>query len=151
MRLLKDEEIISYSANGDLRLTNMRLRYHVKSDGADLLSSMFLNQLAFIEMRSKRRSVLLRSAIVGLLIGVYFFSNNKMDVSLLFFGAGLALLVFYLLSRTYQLAFVSTGSKSIEIKIKGMKSKDVLGFIDLVEQTAFELIGLKTAIAKSPL
>lgn len=143
MKLLQNESLITRSANGAVSLTTHRLRHHLKLDGSDYLISMVLDQVASIEMSSKRRSIFWKIAVACFLIGLYLLGENASEIALFFAALGIVFLISYFFSRSYQLAFTSAGSTSLAFKIKGMKNQEVMDFIEQVEQAILLYPNLK--------
>ncbi len=128
--LLNNEKIIKQSKNQIVTLSNLRVLYSAKKWGEAHVVSVLLKNISSIEIRYKSYLVLVALAIISII--VTFISGINFFLGISFSALCIAL---FLITRKHYLIISSNGGAKINLQIKGMKTDEVLAFLNQVEQT----------------
>ncbi len=136
--LLEHEKIITTSGNGNAILTNLRIQYSDKKWGKAYTLSMLLKNISTVEVNYKSNRLLLIIAglifLVGLITGEQLFISTTIAV---------LLTLFFLVTRRHYITIASNGGAKMNLLVKGMKSKNVLHFLNQIEQAVINNENLK--------
>jgi len=134
MKLMADEKILLSSNDGELVLTNCRVRLESQSFGHAQIVSIMLEELASCAITRISHPVFLAMAVVCFLGGGLITANGHGNDSALLAGIVLAVVfvLIYLLNRQQVLALASAGA-TIKVNTQGMKLDGVKAFIDRTE------------------
>lgn len=132
--LLDNEQIIKQSKNQIVTLSNIRVLYSAKKWGEAHVVSILLNNISSIEIRYKSYLVLVVLAIISAIITFVLDANFFLGIS--FSSICIAL---FLITRKHYLIISSNGGAKINLQIKGMKTNEVLAFLNQVEQTIINI------------
>lgn len=127
--LLENEKIIITSGDGSATLSNFRIQYSDKKWGKAYTLSMLLKNISTVEINYKSNRLLLIIAGLiffgGLIIGEQLFISTTISV---------LLTLFFLITRRHYITIASNGGARMNLLVKGMKSKNVLNFLNQIEQ-----------------
>ena len=128
MKLLPNEEIVESSFRG-LTLTTRRIRLH----GDDECASMFLQDIASIELKYQVHTYWLGVALLCLLAVFYGFSNEEMGFILV--GAACCILgvAMYIFTRKRKFIITSNGSSKISFSVSGISFAKAMELLEGIE------------------
>ncbi len=132
--LLNNEKIIKQSNNRIVTLSNIRVLYSAKKFGEAHVISILLKNISSIEIRYKSYLLLVALAIISII--VTFISGINFFIGISFSAICIAL---FLITRKHYLIISSNGGSKIDLQIKGMKTNDVLDFLNQVEQAIINI------------
>lgn len=133
IKLIETEKIITTSSNGEITLTNHRLRKVVGSSGNGMLTSILLRNISSIYMISKRKNIYLVLGILLLGTALFLIAENETEIAFVAGAIGIVFIIFFILSKTHFISVASGGGAKIHLFTKGMKYSSILDFIDKIE------------------
>ncbi|MBE2255467.1 MAG: hypothetical protein IAE65_04645 [Ignavibacteria bacterium] len=141
MELLQNE-VKLYSSNSDIiDLTNLRVFMKYKSWGKSCYSSIFLEDVGYIESNYKNNFLFLIWGILAILFSVVLFYILKSEsISILGFLLGSLLCILYLFSKQHLIVITSKSGNSIKFSVDAMKESSIIEFISNVEQAKLNRI-----------
>ncbi|MCR9172351.1 MAG: hypothetical protein NXI10_07675 [bacterium] len=125
---MTEEKTITESSDGSVLLTNHKIRYTSNEKGHDRLTSIMLNEIATIEIVYVDNRIYL---IIGIILCLGIFTLNVIGLACALFGGGL--LAYYFLSKKHVISIISSASRSIDFETKGLKTKQIMRFVDQIE------------------
>ncbi len=138
--LIEGEHIITKSDKSKITLTNKRLRYFESSSGKGYIMSVLLNKISHIEVKHTSYPILVILALLvagaGIGIGVSENQESAMVAGLIVAGV---LLLLYLFLRKHAIQVTSDGGGRMHFYTRGMKSEQVLKFVNQVEEAMIKL------------
>jgi hypothetical protein len=132
--LFTDEEIISYTKNSSVVLTNKRLQQTNSSFGKSLTTSIHLKNISSIEL--KRRSFPWLLIIGGIFLLIALLASIQAYNPYPFMAGILVascFLIVYFITAFKEMIVSSNGGSKIRIGINGIKMEDALSFMNKVE------------------
>lgn len=134
--LFHGEQIIMQSDDQTVVFTNLRMRYNYSRFGRADIISIMLEKISSIAIHYRSLTILLTLAgivfMAGVVVGVVL---HELIFVLSGFGLGALLYVLYLLSRKHYIRICSDGGTSLYFYTSGMKSEQVLDFVNKLEET----------------
>jgi len=137
--MLIGEKLITRSKDGKLTLTNYRIRFDDLGDyGSKEFVSIMLEKISSIRIYKKSKPLYL---ILGILIMLSFFSGfYGRDLKFAPIIIGGVLILFYLLTRKHIVSIASDGGDAIIVETTQYQPKDLIDFIDKIEQAKNERV-----------
>ncbi len=126
------------SDNGVLTLTNYRVKYDAKAQGATKFVAITLDSVASCGLVTKSYPVLLILAAISAIAAIIQHENNVL-VTLLFIA--LCFVVAYFLTRSGVITIRSNGGEHIDVPAKGMKPEIIRTFVEAVVEAKLNYIG----------
>lgn len=129
MILLNEEKVEVTSNDGSLTLTNLRVQHENKEWGKAKIVSILLKNISSIEITYK-------SNIVFIILAVVVFLLTIIEGTYILYGAILSIIftLLFLTSRRHYFIISSKGGAKINLLIKGMKTKNILEFLNKIER-----------------
>ncbi len=137
-KLLPGEKVLMSSDRDILTLTNYRVCLNQAAKGASNYISIALDCVASCGLVTKANPLLLVIAAICGIIGITQ-SQDNIRYGLLF-GA-LILVIIYFVTRSAVIVISSNGGEKIIAPVKGMSRKNILEFLEAVEEARFKFIG----------
>ena len=141
-QLFEGESIITTSKNGEIVLTNRRVRKLTKKRGSAELTSIFLEKISSIEVNYKSYWLFLLLGILLLTFAaftavmvVFHNSSHVPPEALLAALFGIGFVLSYIFSRKHVVTISSDGGAKIVFETRGMSGDEVGRFVNLVEQS----------------
>ena len=131
--LLDNEQVITQSDGNVITLTNLRLRYSDSQWGKAHIISLLLEKISSIEIHYRSKTIFVILAILAIASGLIAGANGDEEFVGIGIGAGVVLIILYLISRKHYLTVSSDGGGKIHFHTKGMKREKVLDFINELE------------------
>src|SRR5580658_7309439 len=135
MQPLADEEILVNSNQDKIMLTNQRIHLSDREWGRAHQLTIFLENISSIEMIYKSNPLLVILMGVCLLVGLYASSRGYQSDTILQNGCfifSVIFLVFWIFSKSRMVTIHSRGGSKLNFRVTGMKTSEVIGFIDKV-------------------
>jgi len=133
-KYLLDGEQVIMQLNGDvITLTNLRLRYTNSQWGKTHIVSLLLEKISSIEIHYRSKIIFVILAIFAIAGGLIAGANGDEEFIGVGIGAGVVLIILYLISRKHFLTISSVGGGKIHLHTKGMKREKILDFINQLE------------------
>jgi hypothetical protein len=135
---LVGEKALLTSDNGVLTLTNYRVKYDAKAQGATKFVTITLDSVASCGLVTKSYPVLLILAAISAIAGIIQRESNGL-VTLLF--VALCFVAAYFLTRSGVITVRSNGGEHIDVSTKGMKPEIIRTFVEAVVEAKLKFIG----------
>ena len=132
--LLKNETIITQSNLGAVTLTNVRIQYATKEWGKEHMVSILLKNISSIEASYKSNIILVFLAVASI-VGAFIMGAEYL-IGIIIIST--ILLIVFFLTRQHYLIISSNGGAKINFLVKGMKTKEILAFLNKVEQAIID-------------
>ncbi|WP_215047033.1 hypothetical protein [Tenacibaculum dicentrarchi] len=129
MVLLKEEEIITESADNQIILTNKRVRYYYNSKKTDY-TSILLNRISSIEVVKTQKNILY------LYIGIFMILADIRFMIGLLALLGIVLIGLFVTSSKHVVSITPNGGKPIIFSTKGFKNEFINDFVNKVEKAS---------------
>jgi hypothetical protein len=137
MQLLSDEEILVSSNENRVVLTNLRIQRSTKDWGRSHQITIFLENISSIEMLYRSNPLLLVLTGFFFLVGLMTSSAGYENDATLRFGGFILSIIFlglWFYSKSRLVTIASNRGSKLNFRVDGMKTPDVLEFIDKVMQ-----------------
>jgi hypothetical protein len=137
--LLPEEQIITKSQTDEVVLTTYRLRCMLNDSD---LTSIMLDQISGIRVLKQNKPWLLGLGALCLFASAVFSTGPDNSYSLIAIVAAGVFVLLYFATRSHVIT-ISSSSMSIIFQTKGMKSDEVLAFVNQVEDARKDFLKLK--------
>jgi hypothetical protein len=134
---LSGEHSLLTSYNGVLTLTNYRVKYDAKAQGATKFVTITLDAVASCGLVTKSYPILLILAAVSAIAAIIQRSSGALG-TLLFIA--LCFVAAYFFTRSGVITIRSQGGEHIDVPAKGMKPEIIRGFIEAVVEAKLKFI-----------
>lgn len=135
--LIEGELPIMVYFQDKVKLTTHRLRVELSQSDGKLLSSIFLDSITLIQLKSTRQITFAIVGILFLVLAILSHLENFDTYRILFLGFGLLLLILYFFYHNNKLVIYSKGLGKIEFLPSSGNRKQNIEFINAVEQAIY--------------
>lgn len=132
------EKALLTSDNGVLTLTNYRVKYDAKAQGATKFVTITLDSVASCGLVTKSYPILLIIAAISAIAAIIQRDSGGLGV-LLFIA--LCFVAAYFLTRSGVITIRSNGGEHIDVPAKGMKPEVIRTFVEAVVEAKLKFIG----------
>lgn len=131
--LFNDEIIINQMRNAAVVLTNYRIRYSRKGLSTAHTLSILLEKISSIEVHYKSYPLML---VLGMLLalGSTLISGPNKDLSILGYGIGGLLILFFFITQKHVITVESDGGAKMNFRTKAMRPDAILNFVNQIEE-----------------
>jgi hypothetical protein len=129
---MEGESKVFSSSDGNLVLTNRRVRNRTTELGSEKLESITLDAISYCGLVQKSYPVLLILAF-GVALAGFVAIQMEFELSGVFFVAAGLLAILFAISRHSVITVSSTGEESIEVLARGISSSSIKRFLDMID------------------